>query len=172
MQWIKEVTGRKGAPLRQGSRQRWFIIGIQIEFSGRMSGCRDRKRAVYPPRRRRIWVTDPCINERYEFTGVTFIREPSNPRLFPSGIEAFDAAAYRGNRGWVERSRGRKRRSKVETAEVLKPLLLVPGGRGNGGGHFYLGMRSRGNLQIVEDGEDCHRLDRKGWRRGPRGRWS
>lgn len=27
------------------------------------------------------------------------------------------------------------------------------------GRNFYLAVRSRGNLQIVEDEEDCHRLD-------------
>lgn len=82
----------------------------------------------------RIWVTGPCINGRYEFFQGIFI-----------GIEARRGIAVACRTEEIE----------YEPTERCAPTGLgYP--REQRSELFYLAVRSRGNLRIVENGEDCH----------------
>lgn len=79
----------------------------------------------------RIWVTDPCINGRYEFFQGIFI-----------GIEAWRGIAVARRTEEIE----------YEPRERCAPTTASGCPREQRGELFYLAVRSRGNLRIAEDG--------------------
>lgn len=86
-----------------------------------------------------------------------FIRKSS---FFRSPLSKGD----RRNRGTGIQRKSRMSRVAEGKIEEVKwkrwfPETFAVAGRGKGRRNFYLAVRSRGNLQIVEDEEDCHRRD-------------